>query len=595
MKISLKYKFFLALIFSALIPILIIGFLGLYLLFYNFTRNSITNIETNLLTQKEVEINNFFEQHFDNLDIIIALEAQNIPYFQDINNYEKLYDLQKEKFILLQIIQQRQEIIEISFIDLNGNEKIKYYRSQDKIVNKETNLTNQSELNLFKKARNGENFISDVFDTLNGPMIITSNPIKSKDGIVVAILKTKLSLEPIRKIIKNSSLGQSGYVYLVDKNGYLVFKSNQEQSSLTKLDQILPITQNKLEKLLKYKNFNKEVYGLAKFLSKYGLFLIVEWPVSEANQPINRQILLIIFSIVVISLVTFLLSMFLAKIITNPIEILKTGAKKVSEGKFEKLADIKTGDEIEDLIKEFNFMVDGLIQLQKLKDEFVFIAAHELRAPVAAMKGYLSLLIDGTVGKIDETAKEFMIKVRNSNERLIQLVADLLQIARTEAGTIKIDVKPVDIREAINPIINEFKIEAEKRNITISYEELPQIPQILADLDRLKEILANLISNAIKYNLDNGKIFIYHQIDGNNLLTYVKDTGLGIPKDQQAKIFQKFFRVQSKATENIQGTGLGLFIVKQIIEKMNGKIWFESEEGKGTTFIFSLPIFYNNR
>lgn len=593
MKFKLKHKFFSALFITGLIPILILGGLGIYLLI-NFAKNNIEYLEKTIFDQKKSSIQNFFDQHFENLEIIITTEASNIPYYSDLDNYFENYNLYHEKFILQQIIDQRPEILEISFLDLKGDTKIKYYRikyglPKDFIEMESTNFDNQSKTIFFEKSKNGQLFISDIFYTLNGPALITSNPIKSKDGKVVAILKTKLSLNPLNKIIKGS-LGKLGYVYLTDKYGNLIYHSKINNISKLRIYNFENVLKNKVGVLTKYKNFGQDVYGLINFLDNYGLYLIVEWPTIEANQIINRQIILGVLSIIAIILVTLILSLILTQKIIKPIEILKSGSRQIAQGKLEKINEIKTGDELEELIHEFNFMVDGLIQLQKLKDEFVFIAAHELKAPVAAIKGYLTLLIDGTVGKIDEIAKEFMIKIKNSNERLIQLVTDLLQIARTEAGAIKIEIHPVNIEEAILPIINEFKIEAEKRRITIDYQKFLELPKIYADLDRLKEIFANLISNAIKYNLDNGKVFIYHQIKNEHLLTFVKDTGLGIPKDQQGKIFQKFFRVQSKATEDIQGTGLGLFIVKQLVEKMNGKIWFESEEGKGTTFIISLPI-----
>lgn len=593
MKFKLKHKFFSALFITGLIPILILGGLGIYLLI-NFAKNNIEYLEKTIFDQKKSSIQNFFDQHFENLEIIITTEASNIPYYSDLDNYFENYNLYHEKFILQQIIDQRPEILEISFLDLKGDTKIKYYRikyglPKDFIEIESTNFDNQSKTIFFEKSKNGQLFISDIFYTLNGPALITSNPIKSKDGKVVAILKTKLSLNPLNKIIKGS-LGKLGYVYLTDKYGNLIYHSKINNISKLRIYNFENVLKNKAGVLTKYKNFGQDVYGLINFLDNYGLYLIVEWPTIEANQIINRQIILGVLSIIAIILVTLILSLILTQKIIKPIEILKSSSRQIAQGKLEKINEIKTGDELEELIHEFNFMVDGLIQLQKLKDEFVFIAAHELKAPVAAIKGYLTLLIDGTVGKIDEVAKEFMIKIKNSNERLIQLVTDLLQIARTEAGAIKIEIHPVNIEEAILPIINEFKIEAEKRRITIDYQKFLELPKIYADLDRLKEIFANLISNAIKYNLDNGKVFIYHQIKNEHLLTFVKDTGLGIPKDQQGKIFQKFFRVQSKATEDIQGTGLGLFIVKQLVEKMNGKIWFESEEGKGTTFIISLPI-----
>ncbi|BCX15244.1 MAG: hypothetical protein KatS3mg097_136 [Candidatus Parcubacteria bacterium] len=597
MKLKLKYKFFLSLIVTGIIPIIILGTIGFFLAF-NFAKNTIIDLENNLINQKINEINNFFKQNLEILEIIIAVDANETVYFTNPDDYYLTYDLNREKFILLQTLEQTPAILEISFLDLNGYERIKYYKHNNTITSADQVTKINPKAYFFDLAKNGKKFTSEVFSSLNGPFIIVANPLKSKDNKVIAILKTKLSLNQLNTIIGNSSLGSLGYVYLVDKNGYILYSSNNQlpQQINWKINNFEQFIKNKIQNLTKYKNFNnKPVYGLAQSLYPYGMYLIVEWPTQEANEIIYKQITLIIFSILTVVILTIILSFILAQIIIKPIDILKAGAKKVSEGKLEKIADIKTNDELEDLIKEFNFMIDGLIQFKKLKDEFVFMTAHELKAPMAAMKGYLTLLIDGTVGTLDKIAQEFIIKIKNANERLIQLVNDLLHIAKNEAETISINIQPVNISEAILPIINEFKIDYQKKNITLDYQISETLPKINANLDKLKEIFANLISNAIKYNIENGKIIIYHKTEGDYLLTIVQDTGLGIPKNQQEKIFQKFFRVQSKITENIPGTGLGLFIVKELVEKMNGKIWFESEEGKGTTFFLAFKIANNNK
>ena len=200
------------------------------------------------------------------------------------------------------------------------------------------------------------------------------------------------------------------------------------------------------------------------------------------------------------------------------------------------------------------------------------------------------MVLEGQYGNLEPLVRATLAKVTNANQRLIQLVDDLLLVARTEAGKIPIKVSSIELPQSVLTVISELKPLADKKNIDIKYEPPINLPKVMADSDRLKEILVNLIGNAIRYTPDVGTITVTHKIQDNRLIISIKDTGIGINKENQKKLFEKYFRVESEQTKDIQGTGLGLFIVKQIVEKMNGQIWIESEEGKGSTFSFSLLL-----
>jgi len=171
-----------------------------------------------------------------------------------------------------------------------------------------------------------------------------------------------------------------------------------------------------------------------------------------------------------------------------------------------------------------------------------------------------------------------------ANDRLIQLVNDLLEIARSEAGRLKIAVSPCDVRESIAAILTEVRPLADQRKIVLTYRELEGLPQIMADPGRVKEVIMNLVSNAIKYNREGGSVEVYHEVAGRRVIIHVEDTGMGISEAEQKRVFEKFFRSESAKVGEIEGTGLGLFITKEIVEKMGGEVWFISEEGKGSRF-----------
>lgn len=230
-----------------------------------------------------------------------------------------------------------------------------------------------------------------------------------------------------------------------------------------------------------------------------------------------------------------------------------------------------------------------LKHLDKLKDDFVFIATHELKNPVTALKGYLSMLTEGLYGPIPVKMKEPFSQMQYSNQQLVDLVNDLLQIARSEAKTLTINTSAVNILNIIEEVCVNLKPLADQKKLTLTYlKPRKDTLLVMADNARFKEIMNNLISNAIKYS-ETGIITISHEYNEDKIITHVQDQGYGISPKDQPQIFTRFFRVGEEAAKGIPGTGLGLFIVKQLIEKMHGKIWFNSVYSKGTIFSFSLP------
>lgn len=225
----------------------------------------------------------------------------------------------------------------------------------------------------------------------------------------------------------------------------------------------------------------------------------------------------------------------------------------------------------------------------KLKDEFVYVATHELKNPVTAIRGYLSLILEGRYGKIPEKLTAPLKQLNTSNQQLITLLNNLLQIARAEAQTLKIETAPVQICPVIDKVIKDMQPLVTQKKLSVVHSCPNPAVTVMADRERLLEIINNLVSNAIKYSTT-GEIEISHEIVHDQLVTHVKDQGVGISKDDQKRLFTRFFRVEEEAAKGIPGTGLGLFIVKQLLEKMEGRIWYKSQVDKGSTFSFSLPL-----
>jgi PAS domain S-box-containing protein len=228
--------------------------------------------------------------------------------------------------------------------------------------------------------------------------------------------------------------------------------------------------------------------------------------------------------------------------------------------------------------------------IEKMKTEFVTIAAHQLRTPLSAVKWTLRLILDQDLGPISKEQAETLEKGYQSNERMIRLVNDLLNITRIEEGRFIYGLLKISFIDLIKETVDNFQTLAEMRHIKIKLQIPENDIEIMGDKEKMKLALQNLIENAISYSLSGNDVTISVDCDNMNLTVAIKDKGMGIQKNQQVRVFSKFFRGDNAVKMETEGSGLGLFLTKNIIERHGGKIWFESEEGKGSTFYFTLPL-----
>ncbi|MFA5742441.1 MAG: ATP-binding protein [Candidatus Paceibacterota bacterium] len=232
--------------------------------------------------------------------------------------------------------------------------------------------------------------------------------------------------------------------------------------------------------------------------------------------------------------------------------------------------------------------------IEKMKTEFVSISAHQLRTPLSAIKWTLRMVLDQDVGSITLEQREILEKSYTSNERMINLVNDLLNVTRIEEGRFLQKPELAQIEELIQVTVDNLQEEAERRKISLSFTSAgkPLLPMVKLDKEKMKMALDNLITNALKYNNNkDGKVEVsIGENEKREAQVEVKDNGLGIPISQQSRIFTKFFRGENVVRLEVDGSGLGLYTVKNIVEAHGGKIWFKSEEGKGTTFYLVLPL-----
>ncbi|MBU0708894.1 PAS domain S-box protein [Patescibacteria group bacterium] len=235
-------------------------------------------------------------------------------------------------------------------------------------------------------------------------------------------------------------------------------------------------------------------------------------------------------------------------------------------------------------------------ELERMKLDFVAMAAHELRTPITSIMGYLSVLQDEGAESLSSEQQMFISRALSSSKRLTALMENLLSITRIEKGEVTIQKQPMNWEGFVWEIIGEFRPLAEEKELELIWivPEMP-LPQVMADPLRISEVLNNLLNNAIVYTKQ-GKITVwceYNEADS-EVVTHVKDTGAGIPKESISHLFEKFYRITGALEEGSKGTGLGLYIAKSIIDMHGGRIWVISELDEGSTFSFSLPVFHTS-
>lgn len=330
--------------------------------------------------------------------------------------------------------------------------------------------------------------------------------------------------------------------------------------------------------------------------------------IESATQNINNTVTTIQYYLIGVSIIVVMIIIgliwFVTSNISRPVRRLTTAVQAFGKGKFTPVK-IPHNDELGLFAQTFNTMAENIgasqraleeelaktKELDRQKSEFLSIAAHQLRTPMAGIRWVAQMLFDGDMGNLNNEQKHHLGNGLENINRMIKLINDLLDVTKIEEQKFNYQFAQADMREVVNEAIQRLNPLASEKKVTIVTVYTPNEP-LLVEIDKEKIELAinNLIDNAIKYSKPDGVVEVGVALQDANLAGYIKDHGLGIPKSSQAEVFSKFFRGPNILTVVTEGSGLGLFIVKDIIGKHDGKIWFTSTENSGTTFYWSLPL-----
>jgi len=493
-------------------------------------------------------------------------------------------------------------------VNRKGEIKISSFSVLDKINSK--NIKDYPEnLVAFEKAISGQPYYSDVLKTgySGKPTIIFAAPVYARNEpgrLIAGAIIGNFAWGAVKDILNDLP----GHAELYNREGYLVACNQSEDDSeiLSKQFQSPELLDKILSSGHNLKIADDDVYPNAKileasvlqsgFLSFKGLnwFLSYGLPTEKILAPSNRTALKLSLLILPIMLGIFGTILFFGYFfVIRPVRRLTETTRAITAGNLKTRARVHGHDEINELAHSFNEMVDKLESLDEAKTDFISTASHQLRTPLSTTNWSAEMLLGNQLGRLNERQVEYLKRIYRNNQRMIKLVGDLLNVSRIELGKLALTLKPVNLVSIIKSVLDELDESIKRQNLKLRKKYSSGHLIIESDPDILRIIVVNLLSNAVKYNQPGGEIQIKIEPTDGRILFEVSDTGQGIAKSDREKIWTKFFRAKEALARETDGTGLGLYITKGMVERLGGRIWFESKKGKGSTFFVELPV--NNK
>jgi two-component system sensor histidine kinase BaeS len=294
------------------------------------------------------------------------------------------------------------------------------------------------------------------------------------------------------------------------------------------------------------------------------------------------------YAVLAAVLVAVVVSILFSRSIVAPLRAMMSASQRIADGRYDERVSVSGSDELAQLAERFNRMAEQLERTETMRRQLIGDVSHELRTPLTAIGGYMEGLTDGVLPATPETFEQ----VRMEASRLSRLVDDLQELSRVEAGSYLLDVHAVTLSALLETTAKRLSHQFDGKQVTLTRSLSPDLPPVLADEDRITQVLTNLLGNALAYTPPGGEVTVSAVKTGNEMLVSVKDNGLGIPAESLLHIFDRFYRVdKSRSRAAGGGSGIGLTIAKALVEAHGGRIWAESPgEGQGSSFSFTLPV-----
>ncbi len=446
----------------------------------------------------------------------------------------------------------------------------------------------------------------------------------------LGVIVVKYNIVDLWQSVLKTQIGKDGYAYVVDSLGNLVaypdpdfLAQNQKIPDVEAVKNYInnnleTTTNDNLETTTTTSEKGVSVVSTPRKLSSNNWAVIVQEPVSSVYSGINSFIQLSVIIIVSSGLFAIALSLIFRKQLLNPIKQLLIGTKKLSEGDFGYTVTVKSNDELRYLADTFNGMSQNINKLvgdlkiknadldkatnqlseanEKLqqadatKDEFISMASHQLGTPLTTIEGYLSMVSQGYYGELNEKLATTVNKALGRTQVMRSLLLDFLDVSRMTANKFYLDIEPTDFNKIIGEEVSALATSAVEAGVQLAYHPPHQPPALInIDEQKTRQAIMNLVTNAINYTAG-GKVDVFLRYNDAEAQYTVVDNGIGVPDSEKPKLFSKFYRAGNAKESRPSGTGLGLYLVRRVVEDQGGRVVFKSEQGKGSTFGFILPL-----
>jgi signal transduction histidine kinase len=517
----------------------------------------------------------------------------------------------------LKLLRVAPAITDVMLLDAAGREQLRVSRLSMDLSGGEFDYSNDPK---FLETRGGKTYFGPVYfrKETEPYMTIAVASLGNEANVTVAEVNLKFMWDVISRI----GIGKEGLAYVVDSRGQLIAHPDisyvLQKRDLARLPQVEAAINGSADDAgavsIATGPHGTKVLTAHSPIASLGWHVFVEQPLSEAFAPLNAALQRAGLLLLVGLVAAFLVSLYVARRMVEPIEIIQGGAAQLATGKLDQRIDVNTGDELQALAGQFNDMAaklresyeelerkveertHDLSESQKQlevanrhKSEFLAGMSHELRTPLNAIIGFSEVLSEQMFGEINPKQAQYLRNIHSSGTHLLSLINDVLDLSKIEAGKMELELSPFDLHAALESSIVLIRERAMKNAVQLELECVGGIGEWVADQRKFKQIMLNLLSNAVKFTPSGGRITVRAASHERHVEIAVNDTGIGIKPEDQERVFQEFRQASGSYLKKTEGTGLGLALTRRFVELHGGTLTLHSEVGKGSTFVFTLP------